>query len=83
MVVVSADVAGDITSAGNFLRYARMLKAKGLLHQIVIDECHLVLTARDWREKLLAIKNLRLVRSLTYMMPPRGPNRCQGPLRKA
>ncbi|KAL1640171.1 hypothetical protein SLS61_010262, partial [Didymella pomorum] len=74
VVVVSADVAGDITSAGNFLWYARMLKAKGLLHWIVIDECYLVLTARDWREKLLAIKNLRLVGSpivmLTATLPP-------------
>ncbi len=32
VVVVSADVARDIKSAGNFLGYARMLKAKGLLH---------------------------------------------------
>jgi hypothetical protein len=47
VVVVSADVAGDITDAGNFIGYARMLKAKGLLHWIVIDECYLVLTARD------------------------------------
>ena len=46
VVVVSADVAGDMKSAGNFLGYARMLKAKGLLHWIVIDECHLVFTAR-------------------------------------
>ncbi|KAL6172001.1 hypothetical protein ACJQWK_02991 [Exserohilum turcicum] len=32
VVVVSADVAGDIKSGGNFLGYARTLKAKGLLH---------------------------------------------------
>jgi superfamily II DNA helicase RecQ len=32
VVVVSADAAGDITSASNFIRYAQMLKAKGLLH---------------------------------------------------
>jgi superfamily II DNA helicase RecQ len=31
VVVVSADVAGDITSNGNFLGYARLLKGKGLL----------------------------------------------------
>lgn len=40
----------------------------------MIDECHLVLTARDWREKLLAMKNLRLVGSpmvmLTATLPP-------------
>jgi hypothetical protein len=46
VVVVSADVAGDITSNGNFLGYARLLKNKGLLQQVVIDECHLVFTAQ-------------------------------------
>ena len=45
MVVVSADVASDIKSGGNFLGYARTLKAKGLLHRVVIDECHLVFTS--------------------------------------
>jgi superfamily II DNA helicase RecQ len=74
VVVVSADVAGDMQSAGNFLGYARMLKAKGLLHRMVIDECHLVLTARHWRENLLAMKNLRLLGSpmvmLTATLPP-------------
>jgi superfamily II DNA helicase RecQ len=74
VVIISADVAGDIKSKGNFLGYARMLKAKGLLHQIVIDECHLVFTARNWQEKLLAMKNLRLLGSpivmLTATLPP-------------
>lgn len=46
VVVVSADVAGDIASNGNFLGYARLLKNKGLLRRVVIDECHLVFTAR-------------------------------------
>ena len=45
-----------------------MLKAKGLLHQIVINKCYLVLTARDQQEKLLVIKNLRLVKSLIVML---------------
>jgi superfamily II DNA helicase RecQ len=68
VVIISADVAGDIKSNGNFLGYARMLKAKGLLHRIVIDECHLVFTARNWREKLLAMKNLRLLGSPMVML---------------
>jgi superfamily II DNA helicase RecQ len=74
VVVVSADVAGDITSVGNFIGYTRMLEEQRLLHRIVIDECHLMSTARDWREKLLAMKNLRLVGSqmvmLTATLPP-------------
>ena len=31
VVVVSVDVAGDITSNGNFLGYAQLMKDKGLL----------------------------------------------------
>jgi superfamily II DNA helicase RecQ len=74
VVVVSADVAGDITSNGNFLGYAQLLKGKGLLQRIVLDECHLVLTARHWRENLLKVKNLRLLGCpmvlLTATLPP-------------
>jgi superfamily II DNA helicase RecQ len=46
IVIVSADVAGDVTSNGNFLGYAQLLKGKELLQRIILDECHLVLTAR-------------------------------------
>jgi superfamily II DNA helicase RecQ len=46
VVVVSADVAGDITSNGNFLGYARLLKNKGLLRRVVVDECYLLFTSR-------------------------------------
>ncbi|KZM28551.1 ATP binding [Ascochyta rabiei] len=80
VVVVSADVAGDMKSAGNFLGYARMLKAKGLLHRIVIDECHLVFTARHWQENLLAIKNLRLLGSLMVMLTATLPPLREGEL---
>jgi superfamily II DNA helicase RecQ len=48
VVVVSADVAGDITSNSNFLGYARLLKNKGLLQQVVVDECHLLFTSQHW-----------------------------------
>jgi superfamily II DNA helicase RecQ len=74
VVVVSADVVGDIRSNGNFLGYAQPLKAKGLLQRIVVDECHLVFTSRHWRKKLLQVKNLRLLGSpivlLTATLPP-------------
>jgi hypothetical protein len=46
VVVVSADVAGNITSNSNFLGYARLLKGKGLLQRIVLDKCYLLFTAR-------------------------------------
>jgi len=61
VVVVSADVAGDITSNGNFLGYARLMKDKGLLQRVVLDECYLLFTARHWRANLLKVKNVRLL----------------------
>jgi superfamily II DNA helicase RecQ len=74
VVVVSADIAGDITSNGNFLGYARLLKNKGLLRRVVIDECHLLFTSRHWRDNLLKVKNLRLLGCplvlLTATLPP-------------
>ena len=47
VVVVSADVAGDVTSSDNFISYAGMLSSKGLLRRVVVDECHLVFTSSD------------------------------------
>jgi superfamily II DNA helicase RecQ len=61
IVVVSADVAGDVTSNGNLISYARMLNSKGLLRRVVLDECHLIFTSSDWRPKLAKLKNLRLL----------------------
>jgi CRISPR/Cas system-associated endonuclease/helicase Cas3 len=58
-----------------------MLKAKGLLHWIVIDKCYLVLTARHWRENLLAIKNLRLLGSLIVMLTATLPPLQEGELK--
>jgi superfamily II DNA helicase RecQ len=47
VVVVSANVASDITSNGNFISYARLLQKKGLLRRVVIDKCHLIFTSSD------------------------------------
>jgi hypothetical protein len=74
VVVVSADVAGDVTSSDNFISYAGMLSSKGLLRRVVVDECHLVFTSSDWRPKLAKLKNLRLLPCpivlLTATLPP-------------
>jgi superfamily II DNA helicase RecQ len=74
VVVVSADLAGDITSNGNFLSYANMLVSKGLLRRVVIDEAHLIFTSSDWRPKLATLRNLRLLLCpivlLTATLPP-------------
>jgi hypothetical protein len=39
-----------------------LLKNKGLLRRVVIDECYLVFIVRHWRVNLLKVKNLRLLR---------------------
>jgi len=74
VVVVSADVAGDTISNGNFLGYANMLSSKGLLRRVVVDESHLIFTSSDWRPKLAMVKNLRLLPCpivlLTATLPP-------------
>jgi superfamily II DNA helicase RecQ len=74
IVVVSADIAGDTTSNGNFLGYANILSSKGLLRRVVVDECHLIFTSSDWRPKLAMLKNLRLLACpivlLTATLPP-------------
>jgi superfamily II DNA helicase RecQ len=74
VVVVSADVAGDVTSSGNFISYAGMLSSKGLLRRVVVDECHLIFTSSDWRPKLAKLKSLRLLPCpivlLTATLPP-------------
>ncbi|KAI9882030.1 MAG: hypothetical protein M1823_006233, partial [Watsoniomyces obsoletus] len=74
VVVVSADVAGDTTSNGNFLGYANVLSSKGLLRRVVVDESHLIFTSSDWRPKLAKLRNLRLLPCpivlLTATLPP-------------
>lgn len=75
VVVVSADVAGDITSNGHFLGYARLLKNKGLLRRVVVDECHLLFTARHWRANLLKVKRQRT--SDRVASPPRITSRAR------
>lgn len=74
VVVVSADIAGDVTNYGNFLSYAGLLLQKGLLQRIVVDECHLIFSAHSWRPNLALLKNLRLLGCpivlLTATLPP-------------
>jgi superfamily II DNA helicase RecQ len=61
VVVVSADVAGDITSNSNFVAYTGLLLQRGLLQRVVVDKCHLVFMSDDWQPKLALLKNLQLL----------------------
>lgn len=62
--LVRADVAGDITRNSQFLGYARLMKEKEQLQRVVVDECHLVITSRHWRED---VKISMLVGKAMYM----------------
>lgn len=55
LIFISAD---KILGSG-FLSYAELLREKGLLRRIFVDECHLTFTASDWRPRLVAVRSVR------------------------
>ena len=57
MVVVSVEA----TCKPGFMKYARGLRVQQKLDRIVIDECHLTVTAANYRESVV---DLTLIRSL-------------------
>jgi hypothetical protein len=74
VIVVSADLAGDVRSNVNFISYAQSMMGKGLLRRVVVDECHLIFTSSDRRPKLASLKDPRLlpcqIASLRATLPP-------------
>jgi superfamily II DNA helicase RecQ len=52
-------ISADKIIGGGFLSYAELLKGKGLLRRVFVNECHLTFTASDWRPKLIAIRSIR------------------------
>ena len=70
VMLVSADIAGE----AGFLKYAGSLNDKKQLRRVVIDECHLIITASHWRPKLAKLRNLRVLTCpivlLTATLPP-------------
>jgi superfamily II DNA or RNA helicase len=70
LVIVSAEHA----AGREFLGWATNLQNAGRLDQVVVDECHLVVTAVHYRKRLAQLKNLRNLRCplafLTATLPP-------------
>jgi superfamily II DNA helicase RecQ len=70
VVVVSA----DLVSTSAFMTYAAGLADSGHLRRVVVDECHLTLTANDWRPRLARLGDLRVLGCqmvlLTATLPP-------------
>jgi hypothetical protein len=45
-------VSTDFVAEGQFLSYAQLLNAKGILQRVFVDKSHLMFTVSDWRPKL-------------------------------
>lgn len=72
VVVVSADIVGS--SRSTFLTYAALLERQGILRRVVLDECHVIVTADSWRSSLRTVSDIRLLNCqlvlLTATLPP-------------
>ncbi|KAK3669171.1 hypothetical protein LTR78_010947 [Recurvomyces mirabilis] len=70
LVVVSAEAACQ----SDFRKYATALRARQRLDRIVVDECHLTVTAAGYRSSLVDVTALRGLRTqfvyLTATLPP-------------
>lgn len=54
IVFISAD-----RLCGTFFGYVAKMRSKGLLRKIYVDECHLAVTAHNWRPKVASLSELR------------------------
>lgn len=61
-------VSADFVSGSQFLSYAQLLSAKGILRRVFVDECHLTFTASDWRPKLAEVRAVRGLRVPVIML---------------
>ena len=71
VVVVTVEAA----VTGKFMAYAHRLQARGRLDRIVVDECHLMVTANDYRKDMndlgIALRSIRTQTLwLTATLPP-------------
>ena len=70
LVLVTAEAA----STGGFLKYARALISQQKLDRIVVDECHLTITAAAYRQSVVDLVAIRKLRTqfvyLTATLPP-------------
>jgi superfamily II DNA helicase RecQ len=61
-------VSADFIAGSQFLSYAQLLSAKGILRRVFVDESHLTFTASDWRPKLAQVRAVRGLRVPTIML---------------
>lgn len=67
-------VTVEAASTRDFLKYARLLVNQQRLDRIVVDECHLTVTAVEYRPSMVDLTMIRLLRTqfvyLTATLPP-------------
>ncbi|KAM0713375.1 hypothetical protein Q7P37_010337 [Cladosporium fusiforme] len=67
-------VSAEAVSSKEFMKYARRLIAEQKLDRIVIDECHLTVTAAEYRPSIVQLTAIRSLRTqfvyLTATLPP-------------
>jgi superfamily II DNA helicase RecQ len=61
-------VSVDFVTEGQFLSYAQLLSAKGILQRVFVDESHLTFTASDWRPKLAEVRAVWGLKVPTIML---------------
>jgi superfamily II DNA or RNA helicase len=70
LVLVTAEAA----STGGFIKYARTLISQQKLDRIVVDECHLTITAAGYQQSIVDLVAIRSLRTqfvyLTATLPP-------------
>ncbi|KAI7228335.1 hypothetical protein KC365_g8524, partial [Hortaea werneckii] len=70
LVIVSVEAAGS----KDFCKYARMLISQQKLDRIVVDKCHLTVTAVEYRPSMVDLTAIRVLRTqfvyLTATLPP-------------
>jgi superfamily II DNA helicase RecQ len=80
IVLVSADHVGNYS--GQFLSYAALLARQGVLRRVVIDECHVAITADSWRTALRNLKDIRLLLCQHVLLTATLPPSLEGQLRE-
>ena len=77
LVIVSADKVGE-----GFYIYARRMYDLGRLRRIVVDECHLLVTAHSWRPVLTELEKLKSVGVSMVMLTATLPVSMEADLRR-
>jgi superfamily II DNA helicase RecQ len=80
IVLVSADYVGNCS--GQFLSYAALLARQGVLRRVVVDECHIAITADSWRTALRKLKDVRLLPCQHLLLTATLPPSLEGQLRE-